>query len=138
VLVVDRREIEFDGGALVYCLSVSPRAAEGFGLLGMPPRDVRFHPRDGMIDVLYGTPKAEDLVRITAESLGALLVSYCVRSRIPMPRIADKHVRVESTCVVLAFRTRFTEPPAPEAIEGSWRAATGLNSWKWVEPGRPS
>ncbi len=136
MLLVDRREIEFDGRALVYCLSVSPRAAEGFGLPAIPPTEIRFHPKDGLIDVVYGKKDAMGAVRITAESLGALLVSYCIRSKIPMPRVADKSIRVESNCIILAFRTGFTQAPLPETAEGSSRAAVAVKSWKWIEPGR--
>jgi hypothetical protein len=41
-----------------------------------------------------------------------LLVSYCVRSRIPIPRLADKVVRVRGNSVVLSFNTQLADAPA--------------------------
>lgn len=48
---------------------------------------------------------------ITAERLGALLVSYCVRARVPLPRLAEKSVRIEANSVVVGFTTYFSEVP---------------------------
>lgn len=134
VKLVDKREIQFNGDALVYCLSASPRAAEGFGLPPIPPAGVRFFPADRMIDALYGRNDTLWAARIPAESLGALLISYCIRARIPMPRVAEKRVRVEADRIILEFLTRFSRVPAPENPESSSRAAQAVKSLKWVEP----
>jgi N-acetylmuramic acid 6-phosphate (MurNAc-6-P) etherase len=42
--------------------------------------------------------------------VGAMLVSYCIRARIPIARLADKDVRIEAGSVVLAFSTRLADP----------------------------
>jgi hypothetical protein len=34
-----------------------------------------------------------------------MLVSYCIRARIPDARLADKDIRIEAGSVVLAFGT---------------------------------
>lgn len=136
--VIDKREIRFNGAALVYCLAVSPRAAEGFGLPAMAPAEVRFFPNEKMIDVVYGRKDAMGAARIAAASLGALLVSYCIRSKIPIPRIADKAIRVEADCLVLEFTTYFSKAPAPETADTTSRAAQAVKSWKWVEASRPA
>jgi hypothetical protein len=132
--LTDRREIEFDADAIVQAISVSLRSAQAFGLPALPPTGVRCHPREGQIDVLYGTKEAPQAVRITAEALGALLVSYCIRARIPMPRQADKAIRVEADSVVLAFRTTCTRGPAPEVADGTPRAPEPVKAWAWIEP----
>ena len=134
--ILDKREIEFDADALVYCLSVSPRAAEGFGLPPMQPSEVRFYPEGSVVDVIYSKRDGLGAVRISAASLGALLIAYCIRAKFPMPRAADKSIRVEADCIVLAFRSRFSKVPAPEAAESSSRAAEAIKSWKWIAPGQ--
>jgi hypothetical protein len=70
---------------------------------------VRFDPKERHIDVVYETHAA---VSVSAEHLGALLVSYCIRVRLPMARSADKDLRVEAAAVVLAFSAHYTDPPA--------------------------
>ncbi len=134
--VIDKREIRFDADALVYCLAVSPRAAEGFGLPGMAPNEVRFFPKEKAIKVLYGKQDPAGAVRIAAESLTELLVGYCIRSKIPLPRIADKSIRVEPDCLALEFLTSFSKAPAPESADSTTRAAQAVKSWKWVEPNK--
>jgi hypothetical protein len=49
---------------------------------------------------------------VTSERLGALLMSYCIRARIPVARLADKDIRIEASAVILIFTTRLAEPPA--------------------------
>jgi hypothetical protein len=137
VTILDKREIEFDSDALVYCLSMSPRAAQGFGLPAMAPSEVRFNPKDGMVDVVYGKKEGLGAVRISVEALGAVMISYCIRAKIPMPRVADKSIRMESHSIILAFKTRFTKAPAPEQADSSSRAAEAVKSWKWIDPARP-
>jgi hypothetical protein len=73
------------------------------------PTGVRFDPQECQINVVYET---HPLVSVPAEHLGALLVSYCVRARLPMARGADKDVRIEAAAVVLAFSTHYADPPA--------------------------
>jgi hypothetical protein len=70
---------------------------------------VRFDPQERHVDFAYET---HPVVSVSAEHLGALLVSYCVRVRPPMARGADKDLRIEAAAVVLAFSTHYTDPPA--------------------------
>jgi hypothetical protein len=133
--VVDRREIEFDIPALVRVIASSLRAAQGFGLPGVPPTGVRCRPSEGELEILYGAGRTTQAVRIAAEAVGALLVAYCIRSRIPMPRQADKAIRIESHCVVLAFRVEYSDAPAAEVVDGSTRTPVSIKAWTWVEPG---
>ena len=107
--LIDRREIEFDAKALVaVAVGTSQRAAASFGLPDTSPSGVRFYPDKGELDFLYGRPQMPQAVRLKAEAIGALLVLYCIRTRIPMSRSrkADKGVRVEAASVVLAVRVK--------------------------------
>jgi hypothetical protein len=95
---------------------------------------VRFHPHEGQIDVLYGADHAQQGVRLAAEPLGALLVSYCIRARIPMPRRADKGIRINAKSVILAFRSRYDEAPPPETADAATAAAKSVKAWTWITP----
>ena len=132
--IIDRREIEFNASGVIKIIGVSLRAAQGFGLPGLPPSGVRFHPRDGRIDLVYGSSQSARAISIGAEALGALLVSYCIRARIPMPRAADKGIRVERASVILAFRSTYNDPPAPEAAEAVSRPTEPVTAWHWLSP----
>jgi hypothetical protein len=132
MLVVDRREIEFDADALTYYFSILPREAQALGLPATPPKEIRFDPREGMVDAIYGLAEQGRTVHIPQESLGGMLVNYCIRTRIPLPRVADKIVRVEAHCVVLTFKTWFDERPVFETREAEIRAAETTQSWRLV------
>jgi hypothetical protein len=49
---------------------------------------------------------------VAFDRLGALLVAYCVRARIPISRQADKDIRIEAGSVFLTFATHFADVPA--------------------------
>jgi len=62
------------------------------------------------------------------------LIAYCRRIGMPMPRSADKGVRVERDRVVLVFKLRMmgTPPPAtPEAHVA--RVPEAVRAWSWIE-----
>jgi len=61
------------------------------------------------IRVEYETHAA---VSVAFDRLGALLVAYCVRARIPISRQADKDIRIEAGSVFLTFATHFADVPA--------------------------
>jgi hypothetical protein len=136
VALIDKREIEFDTEALLIVVATSQRAAESFGLPGFPPNDVRFDPKQGTVGFLYGSAQSQRSIYLTAEVVGALLVSYCIRARIPMPRKASKGVRVEGMSVILAFRTVFSPVPTPAKETSKIGAAAPVKSLTWGEPVR--
>jgi hypothetical protein len=73
------------------------------------PSGVRFHPQQGEVEVLYAPNQS---TRLTAERLGALLIAYCIRTRIPIPRQADKGVRIEAGAVILTFAMHYAKARA--------------------------
>jgi hypothetical protein len=107
--IIDRREIEFVARALIGVIAGSLQRAQAIGLPALRPSSVRFDPKERHVDFAYET---HPVVSVPAERLGAPLVSYCVRTRLPMARGADKDLRIEAAAVVLAFSTHYTDPPA--------------------------
>ncbi len=131
--IVDRHEIELDTAAVRRALELSPRAAQAFGLPPLVPAGVRGNSRDGCIEVVYGTLTATRVFGLRAEALGALLISYCNRAGMPLPRHADKGVRVEREHVVLVCTLRLDEPPQPETPEGQIsHAPEAIQAWSWI------
>jgi hypothetical protein len=135
VAVTDRREIDFDTDAVRRAVELSPRAAQAFGLPPLLPTGVRCNPADGCIEVVYGTLTTTRVFALRAEALGALLVSYCNRAGMPMPRFADKGIRLEREHVVLVFTLRLDELPHADLPEGQiFRAPEAVQAWSWIEP----
>lgn len=102
-MITERREILFETEALLLVLANSPRAVAAFGLPPGLPQAVVFEPtRDSVRFVWSGGPRRS--AELKAAELGALLVGFCLRLRVPLPRRATKTIRVEPGAVVLAFR----------------------------------
>ena len=107
--IIDQREIAFDAPALIRLIAGSLQRAQTLGLPAARPISIDFNPQEHQIRVAYETHAA---VSVTSERLGALLVSYCIRARIPVARLADKDIRIEASAVILIFTTRLADPPA--------------------------
>jgi hypothetical protein len=105
--ITDMRVIEFDEKALIAVIAGSSRRAEGIGLPALRPSRIGFSPDDHRIRVEYQT---RPVISVPAERFGALLVAYCVRARIPIPRGANKELRIEANSVSLVFNTVFLDP----------------------------
>jgi hypothetical protein len=103
-MLTDKRRIEFDADALVAAIASSPRAAESLGLPRSAPYGASFRPVEHEVEFLYGTEQAPRAFRLKAEAVGAFLVSYCIRARMPVPRNADKAVRIEANAAILTLR----------------------------------
>jgi hypothetical protein len=135
--ITDRREIEFDLIAVKLALESSPRAAQAFGLPPLTPRDVRCDAAAGNVEVIYGELTSARVFALRAEALGAILISYCNRAGMPMPRAADKAVRIERAHVVVVFTLRLDGAPHPELPEGPIaHAPEAVRAWSWIEPAR--
>lgn len=116
--IIDRREIEFGAKVLASAIASSLSKVDAIGLPAIRPSGVRFCPKEGLIEVLYDPSDRRQAVKVSAASLGAFLVAYCIRARIPMPRLADKTIHINANSVWLAFTTHYAEAPAPDAPMG--------------------
>ena len=135
--IVDRREIDFDTDAVKLAVEWSPQAAQAFGLPPLTPTSARSDPANGFIEVVYGTLTATRVFALRAEALGALLISYCNRAGMPIPRYADKGIRLERGHVVLVLTLRLDAAPHPDGPEGPiTRAPEAVQAWSWIEPER--
>jgi len=138
MLVVDRREIEFDAEALNYYLSVSHAEAQALGLPAAAASKIYFDAQDGIVDFIFAQPGGVETIHVAGERLGELLISYCLRTRIPLPRVANKIIRVEPNRIVLAFKSWFTEAPVFAHLEATPNGLEAVRSWHWVKPGHPT
>jgi hypothetical protein len=135
VAIVDRREIEPDTAAARCALECSPQSAQACGLPPLVPTGVRCKPAQHCIEVVCGSLTTTRVFMLRAELLGTLLISYCSRAGMAMPRHSDKGIRVEHERVVLLLGVRLDDPPHPEAPEGKIsRVPEAVQSWAWIEP----
>jgi hypothetical protein len=109
ISIIDRREIEFDGQALISLIAGSLQRAQAIGRPALRPISIGFSPQAREISVEYETHAA---ISVASDRLGALLVAYCVRARIPVARWADKDIRIEAGSVFRTFATHFSDVPA--------------------------
>jgi hypothetical protein len=130
----ERRELTFYEEGILSAITCSLRSAAAFGLPPVPPQWVRLIPAEGKVCAIYGSGATAKSVMIDAKPLGALLVSFCIRSKIPMPKDAAKEVRVESQCVVLAFTIEHTYAPPPQINEPAGIQNSEVRSWVWGSP----
>ena len=115
--ILERRELRFSAAALQAMIGWSLGAASSHGLLPTPPNGVTLVPEHGRIDVVYGAGAKVRSIPLTLQALGSLLIAYCIRSLIPMPRIARKEVRIGARYVALVFHVEHPQAPVPEVIE---------------------
>jgi hypothetical protein len=116
VAIRDRREITFDAAAITDVLACSPGAAVSLGLPQGRPTRVRFDPQAGQVALLYGGDAGREIV-VQSGPLGALLISYCLRARIRIPRDPRRDVRIGRDAVVLGFIQIFADTPSPGTPE---------------------
>ena len=134
VAITDRREIEFDTDAVKFALECSPRAANAFGLPPLTPTAVRCRPVEALIQVTYGMLTTTRVFSLRAEALGAILIVHCNRAGMPMPRAADKAVRIEREHVVVVLTLRLRETPQLEGPEPPiGRLPDAIRVWSWIE-----
>ena len=127
----EKREIDFDMQAVRSVLEWSPRAAQAFGLPPLTPTAVRGSPAENAIEVIYGDLPSQRVFMLRVDALGAILISYCNRVKVPMPRHAEKRLRIERdrVTVVLTRQTDLTPPVLPELTVGRIPEAVRAFSW---------
>ncbi len=134
-MIIERREIQFEAEALIAMLAGSPRAAAAFGLARGQPQAVIFQPQLEAVRFVFPGGGQTSSVSLESARLGAMLVSFCLRLRIPLPRRAEKTIRVEPDKVILAFRTAVKtsminllpeghQSDSEPASQRSWNTAT--------------
>jgi hypothetical protein len=109
--IIDERRIAFDCGALKEVLGVSRQAARKLGLPDSPLSKVVLNSMTGSATLHF----AGALVTVEREKLGALLISYCLRSGIRIPRAGQRSVCVEDTSVILIFQENYMTIPVPKS-----------------------
>lgn len=96
--ISDRREIEFNSTALMAV--IISNADEN----SRRPTNIEFH-GDG-IEIFRGSGRT---LSLTSEQIGGLLIQYCIKMKIAIPREAQKSVRVTSKSVILMFSKELPE-----------------------------
>lgn len=121
---------------LLKVIACSAHAGTKFGLPSMTAADVVFRPEAGCVEIVFGAGSAARIVPLQSEVLGALLVFFCMGERVPLPRGAEKAVRVEQSAVVLRFKSEIGRAPGPLPAGNPPREiAKPVQSMSWVRPG---
>ena len=112
--LVETLELRFGQLALRFALAHAGSAAERLGLPKGVPEAARFAAEAQEVTVRYGGAEER---RLDAAALGIVLVAYCLRARIALPRHAAKAIRVLPDAVVLTTRLEHDLPPEPPAAQ---------------------
>ena len=107
--ITDERRIRFDVGALKDVLKFSQFAALAVGLPSTDPSDIILNPSARVATFNF----VDAAITLEVEKLGALLISYCIRSSIRIPRKGTRSVLVEPTTITLVFHEDYAITPAP-------------------------
>jgi hypothetical protein len=110
VPALEHRTVEFDSPAIMHAFAAVPRMSEALGLGPGRIARVEFQPDREAIRVI--DPEGAPVAELRAESLAALLVAYCSRIKVPLPRLGQKSVEVTSRSVVLRV-ARASRPDQP-------------------------
>lgn len=107
--IIDQRRIAFDVSALKDILSYSPQAAKSVGLPSNAPTAVVLNGSARSVTFSFG----DNAVTLGAEKLAALLVSYCIRAGIKVPRQPQRSVSFNQETIMLVFLTEYLAAPIP-------------------------
>lgn len=97
------RLIQFDSSSILRALTVVRRVTDALGLRACKIDRIKFQPDQKTVSVIdsHGTAVAE----LASESLAAVLVAYCSRIKVPLPRAGRKTVEITPNGVVLRVTT---------------------------------
>jgi hypothetical protein len=129
VSIIDRREILFDADALTAVLACSGQMAGSIGLPSVAPKTIHFDPEEGRVTLIYGL--AGHAVPVESGPLGALLIAYCLRAKIKVPRQFARSMRIEPQAVVMVFSATYLVPSEHLTAE---RPEQPPRSMSWMEP----
>jgi hypothetical protein len=133
VTIVDRRKIVFDAAAIMAVLACSEQMRAAIGLPFGQPKSVHFDPAASKIVLLYSSTGVS--VPVETGPLGALLIAYCMRAGIKVPRHGSRTIRVEQHAAVLVLSTVHDIPSAKLARE---RIEELPRSVSWMRPRQAS
>ena len=114
--VLEQRVVEFDSTSVIQSFTVVRRISEALGLRADRIVRVEFHPDRSAVSLIDNDGRL--VAELRAESLAALLVAYCSRIKVPLPRAAQKDVEITSRSVIL----RVTTESCPNASSTSVRS----------------
>lgn len=127
-MVLDRRTIIFSAGSIVEIVGCSWHIARKIGLPAVPPEDVRFDMAADTVTLLYGIHGQP--LPIDKSALGALLINYCLRAKIRIPRKLDRLIQVRQDAVCLVFQTTYPTPVKDLAAERAEKDGL-MNAVRW-------
>nr|WP_294525849.1 hypothetical protein [uncultured Rhodopila sp.] len=107
--IVDQRRIAFDVGALRDILDYLPQAARSVGLPGNDPTAIVIDGSGKAVRFAFG----DHVVTLGAEKLAALLIAYCIRAGISIPRQMQRSVNFSQETIMLVFLTEYLAAPFP-------------------------
>jgi hypothetical protein len=134
---LDTRHLTFSPASLCSVIERSPAYANMFGLPEGAPDGVCLLPQEGRVEAVYGSGARARGFTLTLDALGALLIGYCRRARIPLPRTSRKAIEVAADKVVLMVIVELPdlpEPVLPEATSGASRRSAVEQRVSWVDP----
>jgi len=129
--LIDRRQISFSPEALAAAIAASPSAAAALGLPPLKPQSVKLIADAGKVEVVFQTSGGARSVGIALLPLAALLLAFCFRARIPLPRKARKAARIEGNAVVLDLTLEFEPDLTALKPEGAMQSGGGAKSLDW-------
>lgn len=128
--IIERRELRFSSGMLQRIIGGPVGTATVVWLPPLPPVGITLVPTENRVDVFYGVSAADRPLSLQAETLGALLIAYCIRARIPLRRVARKEVRVGADYVTLVFHVEHSKAPARKVTDGPLVQQGSVRIWR--------
>lgn len=101
MMVSERRFIRFSAASICDAIGASPGAACALGLPPHRPDGVAFLPKEDTVVIHFGIGADMRALPVGLVSLAVLLLAFCFRARVPLPRKAGKTARMGSDAVFL-------------------------------------
>ena len=126
--LTEQRDLKFSPEAVCAIVAQSPGAAYMLGLPASPPVGICLSANGSHVLLAYSDGVQTEGFMLTAESLGALIFTYCSRANIPMPKFSSKTITITDKEVILSLVLRIDALPRatlPErAVDNNKRSAT--------------
>jgi hypothetical protein len=109
VTVLDYRQLVFDQDSIRASLRCGSRVTQQLQLPEGEYQAIYLLPLEQCVELMYDPGNRIDqpvLHRVTAPQMAALLIAYCIRVSIPVPRNCDKGINIRADTVSLTFQKR--------------------------------